>query len=158
MADHSHTENPQIVDGYTPLRKLIQDALREYGEFSVETIEADVSLMVLNFANQIVREVWTHPYATAEDAQIKPYTSLDDVRPIDDMVMISGLLARVLKQQRNYQSAQVEFQNYYRTLNQMMWFKLNGNTAIRMRQVDDGTHPRSSEYNKTSPINGLKES
>ena len=43
---------------------------------------------------------------------------------------------------------------YNRVLNQHLWNKLNGNTKIRMRVVDDGTNKRNKNNTKTSQYNG----
>lgn len=148
-------EAPHIKDGPAPLRYLINRALYEFGEFSPDTIEADVAIMLIDFANEIVEDILSHPYATKADSQLDYYESLDDAREIHDQIMRTGLLARFLRQQGSERFG-MEMSRYYRTMNQIMWRRLNGNTPIRMRQVGDGTNPSYAQTNKTNPINGLK--
>lgn len=148
-------EAPHIKDGPAPLRHLIDRALYEFGEFSPDTIEADVAIMLIDFANEVVEDILSHPYATESDSQLEHYESLDDARDIHDQIMRVGLLARFLRQQGSERYG-VEMSRYYRTMNQIMWRRLNGNTPIRMRQVGDGTSPSYLQTNETNPINGLK--
>jgi hypothetical protein len=143
--------NSHIADDYSPLEILILQALRRYGEFSPSTMDGDVGLMFIEFANMVVDEVRNHPYHTGE--RIRYYTALTDIRTVPDPIMVNGMLLHYAVQQGS-QKVQLYAPNYFRQLNQHLWFKLNGNTKIRMRVVDNGTHP-TSEDGSTNPINGL---
>jgi hypothetical protein len=151
MADD---QNPHIRDEFSPLDALMRAALRRYGEFSTETIDGDVALMVIEMANEIIDDIRQHPYASAEDIALPYYTSLQDARPVNDTIIRSGLLARVADQQQS-ETTGTRYAQYYRHMNSLMWRKLNGNTAIHLRQVGDGTHPKNSLGRATSTINGL---
>lgn len=143
--------NSHISDDYSPLETLIQQALRRYGEFSPSTMDGDVSMMFIEFANMVVDEVRNHPYHTGE--AIKYYTSLQDRRTVPDPIMVNGMLLHYAVQQGS-QKVQMYAPNYFRQLNQHLWYKLNGNTNIRMRVVDGGTH-RTSADGVTNTVNGL---
>ncbi len=143
--------NSHIADDYSPLETLIQQALRRYGEFSPSTMDGDVAMMFIEFANMVVDEVRNHPYHTGET--IKYYTSLQDRRTVPDPIMVNGMLLHYAVQQGS-QKVQLYAPGYFRQLNQQLWYKLNGNTKIRLRVVDGGTH-RTSADGVTNTINGL---
>lgn len=143
--------NSHIADDYSPLETLIFQSLRRYGEFSPTTVDGDVTLMFIEFANMVVDEVRNHPYHTGE--HIPYYTAITDRRTVPDPIMVNGMLLHYAVQQGS-QKVQLYAPNYFRQLNQHLWFKLNGNTPIRMRVVDNGTHSTSAD-GKTNPVNGL---
>jgi hypothetical protein len=143
--------NSHIDDDYSPLEVLILQTLRRYGEFSPATVDGDVAMMFIEFANMVVDEVRNHPYHTGEHIQY--YTALPDRRTVPDPVMVNGMLLHYAVQQGS-QKVQLYAPNYFRMLNQHLWYKLNGNTKIRMRVPDGGTHPTADD-GKTNPVNGL---
>lgn len=145
--------NPHIADGYSPLETLIQQALRRYGEFDPGSIDGDVSMMFIEFANMVVDEVRMHPYH--DGSPIKYYKSIQDVREIPDPIVISGLVFYYSGQQGS-SKMQLAAPMYFRQMNQALWRKRNGNTKLRMRIVDDATHPSYPEA-ATDPNNGLTE-
>ena len=49
--------NPQIRDLNSPLEELIMQALRRHGEFTTSTVDGDVSLMKMEFANEVLEEI-----------------------------------------------------------------------------------------------------
>jgi hypothetical protein len=107
--------------------------------------------MFIEFANMVVDEVRNHPYHTGET--IKYYTDLQDRRTVPDPIMVNGMLLHYAVQQGS-QKVQLYAPGYFRQLNQHLWFKLNGNTALRMRVTDGGTH-RTAADGTTNTINGL---
>jgi hypothetical protein len=149
MADNSDS-NPHIRSGYSPLETLIFQALRRYGEMSPATIDGDTSLMFLEFANMVIDEVRSHPYH--DGTQLNYYLSLQDVREVPDPIMIAGILYHYASQQGS-SKIQLFMPGYFRTMNQMMWLKINGNTPIQLRVVDGGTNPRN-QTGDTDPLNG----
>jgi len=151
MAEVS-TTNPQITDGNTPLRVLALQALRRFGEFAPGTVDGDVMLMFLEFANLVIDDVRMHPYHTPT-TEINYYQSIDESRAVDDTVIIAGLLAHYAAQQGSDRLSLLMPQ-YLQTLNRQLWRSFNGNTAIQLRVVDDGTHPRNKNGGKTSVKNG----
>jgi len=148
----SSNTNPHIRPKRSPLQTLIMQALRRYGEFHPGTVDGDVSLMFLEFANMVIDDVRMHPYAP--DVELPYYESITDVRDIDDQIIVAGLLYHYAFQQGS-DKLQLYMPNYYKTMNQQLWHALNGNTRIQMRVVDGGTNPRNSAGIETSRINGL---
>lgn len=153
MADLNH--NPHIRDSYSPLDTLSKGAIRIYGEYSTDTIDGEVALMLLDFANMVIDDVRAHPYASDDDKALDYYTSITDAREVDDSIMRAGLLFLFAAQQRS-EDAGVRQAFYYQTLNRQMWNRYNGNSRIKMRIVDGGTNP-SYEGSATSTINGYPE-
>lgn len=149
MAENSST-NPHVRDNYSPLSTLAMQAIRRFGDFNPGTIDGDVMLMFLEFANLIIDDVRMHPYHQGE---LDYYISPDDVREIPDQVIVNGLLYHYAMQQGS-EKLQLYMPMYHRSLNQQLWYKLNGNTPIRMRIVDDGTNPANSNGAQTDPNNG----
>ena len=167
MAETSNT-NPHIRTKYSPLRTLAMQALRRFGDFSPSTVDGDVLLMFIEFANIIIDEVRQHPYSprttttttvngqkvtTTSANDVNYYTSADEVREIDDQIIVAGLLAHYALQQGS-EKIQIYMPNYHRTMNQQLWNALNGNTQIRLRVVDDGTNPSNINGLKTNVYNG----
>lgn len=142
--------NPNIADDYSPLETLIFQALRRYGEFSPSTMDGDVAMMFIEFANMVIDEVRNHPYHTGE--HIEYYTSITERRSVPDPILVAGMLLHYSIQQGS-QKVQLFAPNYFRQLNQHLWFKANGNTPIRLRIVDDGTHKTAAD-GTTNKLNG----
>jgi hypothetical protein len=67
--------------------------------------------------------------------------------------MINGLLMQYAMQQLS-DKASLYSPMFYKSLNQDLWFKLNGSTKIQLRVTDDGTNKRNIS-GTTSTINGL---
>ena len=151
-APHSNS-NPHISDKYSPLETLVLQALRRYGEFTPDTVDGDVMMMFIEFANQVVDDVRQHPYYDDSIHEGLPYyVSASDRRPVPDGALKAGLLAYYAIQQQSPRM-QTYLPLYHSTMNQQLWHQLNGNTQIRLRQVDGGTSSRGGP--KTSAINGL---
>jgi len=156
--------NPHITNGNSPLRTLSMQALRRFGDFNATTVDGDVLLMFLEFANMVIDDVRMHTYAprttyssatgtsTTNDV-IEYYRAVDEIRNVDDQIIVAGLLAHYSLQQGS-EKAEIYMPSYYRTMNQQLWRALNGNTPIQMRVMDDGTNPTNSRGLKTSVING----
>lgn len=125
--------NPQIRDTYSPLDTLARAALRRFGDVSPASIDGELGLLFIEFANLVVNDVVQHPYCT--DPDISYYVSVTDARPIDDTIMIAGLLMHYALQQFSEKS-RIYQPLYYQTLNQELWRRKNGNTQINMRPVD----------------------
>lgn len=150
MAEISNT-NPQIRDQYSPLSTLAMQAIRRFGDFHPGTIDGDVMLMFLEFANMVIDDVRMHPYHDGSD--IDYYESADEWRPIPDQAMVNGLLYHYSIQQGS-QKLELYMPMYNRSLNQQLWYKLNGNTKIQMRVMDNGTNPANSNGASTDTYNG----
>ncbi len=156
--------NPHITNGNSPLRTLSMQALRRFGDFNATTVDGDVLLMFLEFANMVIDDVRSHVYAprttyssttgasTTKDV-IEYYRSVEEVRNVEIQIIVAGLLANYALQQGS-NKAEIYMPNYFKTMNQQLWRALNGNTPIQLRIMDDGTNPSHSIGIKTSVING----
>tara|TARA_R100001443_G_scaffold2698_3_gene8847 strand:+ start:14345 stop:14983 length:639 start_codon:yes stop_codon:yes gene_type:complete len=153
--------NPHIKSGFSPLRTLCMSALRRYGEFSPGTVDGDVLLMFIEFANMVIDDIRMHPYApTKNDTDsagtniVVPvtfdyYEGLDDVREIDDVIIVQGILYHYAMQQGS-EKLQFYMPMYHRTLNQQLWRRLNGYT-IRYKEKED--YDRSEPYANLELLN-----
>jgi hypothetical protein len=145
--------NPHIRDEYSPLETLAMQALRRYGDFAPGTVDGDVILMFIEFANMVIDDIRMHPYWEGDDPPY--YTSQSETRQIPDPVIIAGLLFHYAAQQQS-SKIQSYAPNYFRTLNQQLWRLKNGNTKLRGMVVDGGSNP-SYNIKETDPNNGLTE-
>jgi hypothetical protein len=143
--------NPQIRENYSPLNTLVLQAIRRYGDFHPGTVDGDVMLMFLEFANQIIDEIRMHPYH--DGSEIDYYQGPTDVRAIPDPILVQGFLYHYAVQQGS-EKLQMYMPMYNRTLNQLLWNKLNGNTKIQMKVVDDGTNKRNLNGGTVDENNG----
>jgi hypothetical protein len=75
--NHVSNSNPHIRDVYSPLQKLSMQALRRYGEFAPESVDGNVLLMFIDFANEIIEDVRVHPYFS-DNYEIEYYTHMTD--------------------------------------------------------------------------------
>lgn len=150
MAERSDTA-PNIRREYAPLDALIVRALRRMGDFSPGSVDAQLILLMVDFANQIIDEVRAHPYWTGEE--VSYYEHPTDWRAIPDGIIVSGLAYHYAAQQGSQKAAGFGPQ-YIRDLNRGLWQRLNGNTPIQLKVVDGGSNPRNSQDLTTSETNG----
>ena len=143
--------NPHIAENFSPLNTLALQALRRFGDFNPGTIDGDVMLMFVELANMVIDQIRMHPYH--DGTEIDYYQHPSDIRPIPDPIIISGILFHYAMQQGS-DKLQYYMPTYNTTLNHHLWQKLNGNTKIQMRVVDDGTNKKNSVGQLTSTING----
>ena len=115
--------NPQIRDNYSPLEELIMQALRRHGEFTPSTVDGDVSLMMMEFANEVLEEINSHPYWTG--LQLDPYISIQDARKVPDNIIVLGMLFHYAIQQHS-SKAQTASEKYFRTMNQTLYRTKHG--------------------------------
>lgn len=140
-----------VRDEYSPLNELIAKAIRRFGDFSAQSVQGDVENMFIEFANQIVDEYTQHPYFDGRQG-VEYYSSATEFRPIEDQIMLAGLIAHYSFQQMSEKSPGYQTL-YYRTMNQLMWKALNGNTPINIRPTDGGSNKQHSVV--TNVTNGL---
>lgn len=148
----SNSQHPHIKDKFSPLGHLLQNALMMFGDFAPGPGDPHASRMLLSFANQIVEMIRQHPYH--DGTQIDYYTSLDESRPIPDVIMEAGLLA-LYSAQQNSVKTQMYMPMFYSTMNSVLWGRKNGNTKIQMKVVDGGTNDRNINHGITDNFNGL---
>ena len=107
--------NPHIKDTPSPLRTVIGQALRRYGDFSGASVQGEAASMFLEFANAVVNDWNFHPSLEKQDS-VEHYVSVDESRALPDVVLLQGLLMHYAAQQASqkfplYQGA------YYQALN-----------------------------------------
>jgi hypothetical protein len=98
----------------------------------------------------VIEDYRSHPYY--DGRKIEYYKSANEARPIPDQIMLLGLLAHYSFQQMSEKTPGYQAM-YFKTMNQIMWHDLNGNTALQMRPMDGGS--RKSESSRTEVTNGL---
>lgn len=137
--------SPQITDNYSDLHALIMRATRRAGEFSGESVDGDLGILMLDFANEIVEEMRIHPYWPA-DVALSYYEALTDRRPIPDIIMANGLRAQYLLQQGDARAG-VAMQQYYRMTNTILYQRKFGVQKLELQRVDrpDTTAPDASD-------------
>tara|TARA_R100000353_G_scaffold41053_2_gene32487 strand:- start:2316 stop:2789 length:474 start_codon:yes stop_codon:yes gene_type:complete len=144
--------NPHIEENNSPLNTLALQALRRFGDFHPSTVDGDVMLMFLEFANMVIDDVRRHPYYDGDP--IDYYTSPTDVRKVDDQIIVAGLLMHYSVQQAS-DKMELYIPMYQRKMHEILWNDYNGNTKIAMTVVDNGTNKRNINGGQTSAKNGL---
>jgi len=153
LVTENSNSNPQIKNGRSPLQTMCMQALRRYGEFSPGTVDGDVLLMFIDFANMVIDDIRMHPYAPTKattnqsgntitvPVSFDYYESLSDTRDIDDIIIVQGLLYHYAMQQGS-DKLQMYMPMYHRTLNQQLWRGLNGYTVrYKEKTTYDLTEP-----------------
>lgn len=133
--------SPHIIGPYSPLETLIENAFIDYGNMSVDTLDGTLKRMMLRWANRIVEHMRIHPYFSIPDLDY--YTSLQDTRPIPDMIVELGILYHYAKWSKSTTAgaAMVEYMNM---ASQILYQRKYGKGKIQMNTVD-----------KTSVVQGL---
>ena len=54
--------NPHIRENNSPLNTLAMQALRRFGDFHPGTVDGDVMLMFIEFANMVIDDIRAHPH------------------------------------------------------------------------------------------------
>jgi hypothetical protein len=143
--------NPHIRENNSPLNTLAMQALRRFGDFHPGTVDGDVMLMFIEFANMVIDDIRAHPYY--DKVAIDYYQSATDVRKIKDIIMVQGLLYHYALQQGS-EKMQMYMPTYFATLNRELWQSVNGNTKIQMKVVDGGTNKANINGGTTNANNG----
>jgi hypothetical protein len=128
--------NPHIREGNSPLDALIHDALQLFGEFAPSTLDGETSQLMLFLANDVLDDLHEHPYWVELGLPpIAPYVSIHDARPVEDGIMVHGLLAKYAIQQKS-STAQFHVPAYTRKMSARLWHQLSGGGRIQMRPMD----------------------
>lgn len=146
----------------TPLESLMASAVRQFGDASSGSVNGDVSLMMVEFANEIIEEIRVHPYQTYTDkngtvhavvTDLNYYKHHTEKRDIPDVIMIKGLLARYAMQQASKRAQQL-YGVAMKTMNQVMYERwstaqsMGGNDFSAPRVTDGGSN---TSYGNKSP-------
>jgi len=128
------SSNPNIRDHYSPLEDLIIKVLRRYGEFHPSSVDGEVSLMMIDFANSVLLDYNTHPYRSG-DTEIEDYIALQEARDLPDEIVISGLIYYYAVQQMS-QKMQAYRQMYYDNLHRITYHNKFGNKPITIPKFE----------------------
>lgn len=126
--------NPHVTDDYAPLETLNLKALRRFGDMHPGTVDGDVGLMFIEFANDIVDEFNAHPYRDGQ-TPVEYYEALQDRRPIHDNIILNGLIYHYSFQQASAKTEAYR-QRYYRTMNLLLNKAINGSDRKELQVVD----------------------
>ncbi len=137
--------SPHIRAGNSPLDSLIEDALFKFGVFAPSTIDGDLNQLMLAFANEVLDEIEEHPYW--DEPPVPHYVSIHDARPVEDTIIVHGLLAKYAIHQRS-NSAQIYWPQYQQRMSARLWQKISGGGKIELR-------PHGKQEG-TSPITGTR--
>lgn len=127
--------SPQIVNPYAPLEQLSLRAIKRYGEMAASTVEGEVQMMFIDYANSILDDIMQHPY-WEKGKEITYYTHQTEARAVPDTVMVAGLLAKFSVDQESKKAGQY-IGEYYLRLNQVLarW-KFGVGAEFEMQAVD----------------------
>lgn len=129
------TLNPHHTSGETSnLASLVSQALTLWGMSAPGAVDGSTINSFLIFANWVVEEVNSHPYWENND-QVDYYTSSTQTTAIPDAIMVNGILFQYASQQESSRAAAYG-QNFFRTMNKILWNRLNGNTPIEVKPLD----------------------
>ena len=133
LRSRASAQLPHTGDPYSPLEQLINSAVADFGNMSVDTIDGSVRLILLRKANMIIEDVRLHPYGTIPDLDY--YVSLQDTRPIPDAIMIAGLAYYYADWMKSKYAPKYE-RDYYRTLSLILYQRKYGSGKIQMNTID----------------------
>ena len=138
---------------FTPLREIIDNVLVIFGENAPDTVEgADINIF-LNYANRVIDAIRIHPYFPGEPDDIPYFQSLDETRPIKDVIIEKGLLYEMAKStgDERMQNFMGDFRD---TIATIYMTERHGNKPFSMRIVDDGTNQSYSQGLYTDKFSG----
>lgn len=124
---------PNISQPYADLDDMITKAIQRFGNMSAQTVQGDVRLMMVGYANVIIEELRAHPYFSIPDLDY--YISLNDKRPIPDEIMIAGLTYYYADWNDSNKAAKFG-RAYYKNMNTILYQRKFGTGKIEMNTVD----------------------
>ena len=128
--------NPHLGEPYSSLQTLAMQSLRRYGDMHPGTVDGEVIMMFVEFANLVLEDLRSHPYF--DNLEVDYYTHPTEHRNIPDQIMVAGLLYNYAVQQ---QSNKVEAYGpmYFRTMNRILYNRKYGNSKIEISPHDRGS-------------------
>ena len=128
--------NPHLGEPYSSLQTLAMQSLRRYGDMHPGTVDGEVIMMFVEFANLVLEDLRSHPYF--DNLEIDYYTHPTEHRNVPDQIMVAGLLYNYEVQQ---QSNKVEAYGpmYFRTMNRVLYNRKYGNSKIEISPHDRGS-------------------
>ena len=133
--------NPHLGEPFSALQTLAHQALRRYGDMHPGTVDGDVIMMFIEFANMCLEDLRSHPYW--DNLEIDYYVHPTDSRDVPDQIMIAGLLYQYAVQQ---QSNKIEAYGpmYFRSMNRILYNRKYGNAPIQLSPPDVGESNKSN--------------
>jgi hypothetical protein len=127
------SNNPHLKEPYTPLEPLVLQSLRRYGDMHPGTVDGEVMMMFVEFANLIIEDLRSHPYW--DNPEIDYYTHQSEWRAIPDQIIVSGLLYHYAVQQ---QSNKIEAYGpmYFKMMNRLLYNRKYGSGKLEMSPFD----------------------
>ena len=81
--------NPHLNSPYSNLEALVMQSLRRYGDMHPGTVDGEVMMMFIEFANLVIEDLRGHPYW--DNPEINYYTHPSEVMPIPDNIMVGKI-------------------------------------------------------------------
>lgn len=130
--------NPHLNSPYSALEALVMQSLRRYGDMHPGTVDGEVMMMFVEFANLIIEDLRGHPYW--DNPEIDYYTHPSEIRSIPDNIMVAGLLYHYSVQQ---QSNKIEAYGpmYFKMMNRILYQKKYGSGKIEVSPWDKSQRP-----------------
>lgn len=134
--------NPHLSEPYSNLEALIFQALRRYGDMHPGTVDGEVMMMFVEFANLTIEDLRGHPYW--ENPEIDYYTHPSEQREIPDSIIVSGLLYHYSVQQ---QSNKIEAYGpmYFKMMNRILFQRTYGSGRIEISPWDRAQSPKGTQ-------------
>lgn len=137
--------NPHLNSPYSNLEALVMQSLRRYGDMHPGTVDGEVMMMFVEFANLVIEDLRGHPYW--DNPEINYYTHPSEILPIPDNIMVNGLLYHYAVQQ---QSNKIEAYGpmYFKMMNRVLYHRKYGSGAIEVSPWDVSQKPTGTpSYN-----------
>jgi len=134
--------NPHLNNPYSELESLVFQTLRRYGDMHPGTVDGEVMMMFVEFANLILEDLRGHPYW--DNAEIDYYTHPSETRPVPDNIMVAGLLYHYSVQQ---QSNKIEAYGpmYFKMMNRILFQRKYGSGKIELSPWDKAQTPLGTQ-------------
>lgn len=132
------TNNPHLSEPFSNLEALVFQALRRYGDMHPGTVDGEVMMMFVEFANLVIEDLRGHAYW--DNPEIDYYYHPSEMRAIPDSIMVSGLLYHYSVQQ---QSNKIEAYGpmYFKMMNRILYQRKYGSGKIEMSPYDKEVRP-----------------
>lgn len=136
------SNTPNVKEPYSTLETLTLQSLRRYGDMHPGTVDGEVMMMFIEFANLIIEDLRAHPYW--DNPEIDYYTHPSEWRAIPDNIIVSGLLYHYAVQQ---QSNKIEAYGpmYFKMMNRVLYNRKYGSGKIEMSPWDKSQEPAGTQ-------------
>lgn len=134
--------NPHLQTPYSSLETITLQALRRYGDMHPGTVDGEVMMMFVEFANLVLEDLRGHPYW--DNPEIDYYFHPSDIRKVPDNIMVAGMLYHYSVQQ---QSNKIEAYGpmYFKMMNRILYYRKYGSGEIQMSPWDRSVKPTGTQ-------------